>query len=595
MPGVDGQVQWDRLDQPTFDRFVEPLITRLHLTDDPELQVDVIDGRGGDGGIDIDVRKGSKLLHIYQLKFFPEGFSGGWARSRKPQIKRSFSAAVKLSPKQWTLIIPRNPTVGERDYIQSLNKVTKLRLSIMGRARLDELMARFPDLLHWATREPLIDVLRKIRLDQHALDGADEYQKAIEGIQEIADARSPNWRAGHTFVNGQYVETLEPKHPLAQQREPVGLESLRIEIPIHEEELADRADRVLRYGDNETLTLTSEYLKDVKFHAPSWSQLSLPSDTAQLMIPPSKPLLDDVPVEFQVVDDEDVVIRSYAGRTTHFGRGYGGATLRATINGGIDVSLFFDLPKSERDNLQGTFTFTHKFGGIPASEAVIGARFVADTLTPQKIRLVVNGNLFQSFMGGQINSGPQESKEEYLASESVLLIEDLAIIERELQLTLPVPETITNQDRLTVRIVRLLLEGSIVIDPFKSSLNGTLTDSLTPHLIEMIRDGAGAIVIDQEKLVVELLSRKIALGPARFAIRHAEIANSEEIIAAIEANNSKDHPIRIVPHGDEGIKVFLLGRVGANNKDLVVSPWGVPGIPEHNELRGISDPPKLNP
>lgn len=596
MSAVKGQVQWCQLDQPTFDRFVEPLITRLHLTDDPDLEVDVLDGRGGDKGIDIDVRRNGRLLHVYQLKFFPEGFSNQWAKARKPQIKRSFETAMKLSPERWTLIVPRNLTIGERDFVSGLKKAHKAKVSVLGQAKLDELMARFPDLLRWATREPLLEALKTIHLERQALAGIDDYREAIESIQAMADSRSPNWTVGHALVDGEYTETLTAKHPLAQEREPFGLQSLRIEIPAENVELGERANRVLRYGDNESLTLSSEYLKDIDFRAPSWSQYSKPFESPMITFPGRESIRENVEVEFQVVDDEDVVIRSYTGTSTHLGKGSGGAILKAMLRGGVEVTMLMDLITQEEPEGSGTFNFKHNYRGVPATDAEVGVHFVTDMLTYQKIRLLLDGNFLHSFMGGQVRTRPQKDTNEYLESDTVLLVEDLAVIERELQISLPVPDTITNHDRLLVRVLRLLLNGHVVVHPFISSFNGELSDSIGPETIAVIRQRAGAIIIDNSRLIIDLFGKKVAVGAARFAINHAEIANADDILAAIESGNYAGHPLQVRPHRDEGIKIFLPNRVHQQDQDgeLTVTPWGVPGISEHNELRGVTAPPDVD-
>ena len=101
-------LSWEKLNQSDFDRTVELLVTRRYKREHPELSVQAIDGRGGDGGIDIDVREPvtGKLLKIYPLKFFPEGFSGGH-RQRRNQIRNSFEKAAALHPPVWALVVPR--------------------------------------------------------------------------------------------------------------------------------------------------------------------------------------------------------------------------------------------------------------------------------------------------------------------------------------------------------------------------------------------------------------------------------------------------------------------------------------------------------
>lgn len=102
------QINWDNAKREDFDEIVEGLIFRSRSGDG---RVEVVNGRGGDGGRDIVVHLGDGGSDIYQLKFFPEGFSGGFTRKR--QIKESFETAMKLKPTRWILVVPANLTVRE--------------------------------------------------------------------------------------------------------------------------------------------------------------------------------------------------------------------------------------------------------------------------------------------------------------------------------------------------------------------------------------------------------------------------------------------------------------------------------------------------
>ncbi|WP_350271754.1 restriction endonuclease [Frondihabitans sucicola] len=70
------KVQWRTISREDFERIVNVLITRDG--DALGYAASAPSGRGGDGGIDIvfrDKTSGS-VVHVFQLKHFPEGFSG---------------------------------------------------------------------------------------------------------------------------------------------------------------------------------------------------------------------------------------------------------------------------------------------------------------------------------------------------------------------------------------------------------------------------------------------------------------------------------------------------------------------------------------
>ncbi len=116
---ADGdKIQWARLNQLWFDRIVETLLMRKFRG---VATVDVVNGRGGDGGVDVSVTYPDGRLVIYQLKYYPEGMSGGFV-GRRDKVKKSFVQAVKeQEPHEWVLVAPcNNFTNPEKSYIRRL-------------------------------------------------------------------------------------------------------------------------------------------------------------------------------------------------------------------------------------------------------------------------------------------------------------------------------------------------------------------------------------------------------------------------------------------------------------------------------------------
>ncbi|MGA0568622.1 hypothetical protein ACO2Q7_14930 [Rathayibacter sp. KR2-224] len=174
---------WSTCSRDDFERLVEALLVR-EAEAEPGLCARAIDGRGGDGGIDVDVRvkKTAELIRIFQLKHFPEGFSGGHRKSRWPQIKNSFNEAMKLNPRTWTLVIPGNGTVQERKSVSALKGTHNVIVRFMGRAELDGLLAKHPDLHDMFTRDAARSALAIVRREQAvpatATDVAAEVRRA---------------------------------------------------------------------------------------------------------------------------------------------------------------------------------------------------------------------------------------------------------------------------------------------------------------------------------------------------------------------------------------------------------------------------------
>lgn len=109
-------VDWQWIGRDRFERLIEALIAWQHPLG---TRVYPVDGRGGDGGIDVLAIEpsddkivvyqdppGGRVV-VYQLKYFPEGFDGKEA-GRRNQIKRSLEQAIKHVPQmdKWVLVAP---------------------------------------------------------------------------------------------------------------------------------------------------------------------------------------------------------------------------------------------------------------------------------------------------------------------------------------------------------------------------------------------------------------------------------------------------------------------------------------------------------
>ena len=140
------RIDWERIKQHEFDRAVESLILRLHA--DSGSRPYAINGKGGDHGIDVAVDTPDGFVEIvYQLKYFPEGFSGKWGGGRKPQIMKSFNTAWPSRIQSvGSLVMPQNPQIGEWEFVNSLAKDTEVEVDIWGRGQLDHHLLSFPTL-----------------------------------------------------------------------------------------------------------------------------------------------------------------------------------------------------------------------------------------------------------------------------------------------------------------------------------------------------------------------------------------------------------------------------------------------------------------
>ena len=91
-------VQWEQVPQHVYDDLVSTLLSREHPN------AERIDGSGGDGGRDVQVREPGRL-DIFELKSFT-GRVSARSPSRRRQVEKSLARAALHNPDSWSLLVP---------------------------------------------------------------------------------------------------------------------------------------------------------------------------------------------------------------------------------------------------------------------------------------------------------------------------------------------------------------------------------------------------------------------------------------------------------------------------------------------------------
>ena len=131
-------IRWDDLEAGKYEDMVSVLLSRLH----PEAHR--IDGKGGDGGRDVQIVHGpdGRILRAFELK----SFTGRVTGSRRRQVERSLKRAAELRPEQWTLVVPIDPTPGEDKWFSALGVDYRFPIDWFGKTWLDDKMSAFSDI-----------------------------------------------------------------------------------------------------------------------------------------------------------------------------------------------------------------------------------------------------------------------------------------------------------------------------------------------------------------------------------------------------------------------------------------------------------------
>ena len=304
-------IEWDQVGRLSFDRIVNALLPRIYANAD---RVEVIDGRGGDGGRDVVVVQGDRL-RIFQLKYFPEGFSTSH-RKRRSQIERSFQAAMSHAPYEWTLVVPCGLTPGERDFVQRLGKGLEVRISIADRPKLDGWLAACPDVEASVTRDQFLERAVIFRQETAGLlDGQRDLAERVRNLGHVVDGLDDHWTIDFARSGNRVTRALRAKHPHAQQLSPISCE-LELAIGTDRHDLAAVVERSFGFGTSETVTLPPEVVDRWRLIGPPWL-----SETRERIEVTWQPLThtprSDAPVRLRFLDRKGMHVATHEGVVRH--------------------------------------------------------------------------------------------------------------------------------------------------------------------------------------------------------------------------------------------------------------------------------------
>lgn len=567
------KVIWDRLDENTFNKSVEALLVAEFTGNGMRAQA--IDGRGGDGGIDIDVtvERTGQLTQIFQLKYFPEGFSGGF-RPRRAQIEASFESAMDKLPPVWTLVFPKNPTLSERKFVSTMRGDRKVIIRIMGAAELDGLLSKHPNIESYLSRNEAAEVLRAVNRPEAALAKPGDLRAEMARIQKGLDGRSQYWMPAVTIApDGTYVETLYAKREDAAEREPLSI-TIQAEFGPGDDDLRKQLEDKLKYGGSGTIVLPERVIKEFRKNGPEWFAES--SAGGELHIGKAAEQVTH-PVRAEVYDSQGVFLAQLAGTTKTIDRGYGGVTIENLFRGGLDLRWRF----SDRFEEGGSLTLDFDPAGATPREVRQALRFVEKLRPDAEIRITVAGRpTVRVNVSDSIETEPDEALME--------LVEDLCTIEDRLDVTFRFPaEGADHTDRIWARAVVRMLAGRPVALPFRNSLTGTLSGTKDEGFELLLNEGV-AVVVSQPEWGLEMFGTTLSLGEVRLYTHHAIVEDRQKIVSAFEAGTAAGMKLTFRPIDAQPFVMYAPAYMSTDPDAVILTyPWGLTGIPEHPKYEAL--------
>lgn len=567
-------LDWGRLTQPEFDRIVESLFMKEN-SDIPK-DAFAVNGRGGDEGIDIRIRRARKLV-ILQLKYFPEGFSGGFKEVRQAQIRESFKSALQHDPDEWWLVIPTTSTTGERKYVEGLLKRNakgrkKPDIVIFDRPKLDGLAAKHPDLVTYYTRDELREAVKDFNAERALLLDKDDVLARVAALSKQSETLDPDWRLGF-FADGDIVgTTLVAKHPHAADRSPVTL-TLSTAFDTDHEELRKSFDKSFSFGTPGRVDLPAAVVSKFVVDGPAF--IADTSENVEVTFWTKKSNQKDLPVSVVFYSDNELPVASYWGRSTWRNSGSSGASLYATFHDTVTLEMLLPFDESEQVQVSVKVALA---GSTPA-DVVAGVGLLEQLENADSIGIEIDGAKLAKLLTSGRGSPFGDARDDIMTHRDIAA--DLVVIQNETSRYFMYPEEVNYEDLVYIRCLRLLLEGECIVLPAHNQVTPRLNGTDGEGIRTLLSGGFQSLVVEMEKFGLKVVGQDIYVGPARVYAPQVYALEPEPLLEALEAGTAEGLPATLRAREGYGFWLFLPERyVGGADDRLRPVALGISGYPD---------------
>lgn len=534
MPAVD----WEHISSDKAEDVISMLLN--HLWPD---RAERLDGSGGDGGRDVQVRL-EDGLHAHEIK----GFTGRVDHTQRTQIKRSLLRATRLNPVDWSLHVPIDHTPGELQWFENtLQPLVNFPIYWRGRTWLDTELAQRPMIERYyfgdAYREArnLLELARaeEAALARGAVDALERVERLSTQLNELdpfyeweisSDGTSSRLRGRPRYPGADVDYRLRASMQFAFPDTPAAREA------------AEQFQRSIEFGT--PVTLPEPYITRFDHNVLVLPQFESPPQ--RIEIGPAEP--DRIEEVVLVVIDPsglDMAELRFTGTAT---AGTRGKILDAADSTG-SVRIHFVVDRQEqRATINFTTTIDNPFEPAEMRKAV---RFLEALVAPNRLEVRVPD-------GPTLDIGPMQATDSLASPGFGRLLDDLTLVQWAAGRSHHVGPELTRDDARAIGLGSKLVRGQPISGTW-DSMNFDLRDDLpeTQRAVYAQQEFRLAYT-SRDPFTVTIAGHDYRLGRGRLvAIESAKLAPELEdwLGGSIPAGAT----IRVVPAVSNVIQLWLLG------------------------------------
>ena len=455
-------IDWRTETKDQFDRIVFLLAQRWHGT--AGWNVQRIEGRGGDTGVDILAEGPHGEYIVYQLKFFPDGLTGG---GRRRQVQRSLSTAVRHHPQmtEWVLVVPCSLTLGQTTWFKNLAATSPTAvLGFWDESRIDHLLTEFPDVYGYVRRDDaFLDNARLLGQERAVLaNPAVDIPARLEDLHALTSTVDPDF-AVNMYADGDGVRiTARPKHGHASQ-----FLNTKFTFPEGYKHHLNQLLELVNYGITEEIVLPPQVIVSVDLRGPTFLPVQPPDATRQTLT--FGPEAEPEPITLRILDEHGEALGTHPG-TVRITGGKRGVKLTAVFHDALHIT--WRIPTDEADEQPAT-QFTLSPHGYTPANVIASCRLLRQVLTCPQLEILVKGTANRLTTRDPHMAVPTHTDVVQGTAE------DLEVVQRAASTYFPYPEQLTNVDRVHLRVCRMLCDGRTALAPTPFTIQVELDEVTT--------------------------------------------------------------------------------------------------------------------
>ena len=553
---------WERCGRERFEAIVESLLVNKHETERTG-RAQAVDGRGGDGGIDVDVTLDDGTLEtIYQLKHFPEGLSGNYRDTRRRQIRGSYVTAMKQRPKRWVLVVPCNLTPKERSWLRSLAGKGGVVPTWMGVTDLEVELARAPHIYRHFTADALREALQIAGNERALLQTPQDIDATVTSVASRLSALSVYWNVdAHAGTDGAIHRTITARRPDAGEKEPLGL---TFGVRADDRRAHEAVESFRSGGPN--LLLEPDQVVALYLEGPTWFAQDLTGSGLRL----SREVASRVhAVELRLSDQAGSSLAALSG--TISGRRAPGGSLDLLMNLRGGVEFTFTVPP-EGSTVAPTreAQIRQTAVGQPVVDVLAAHSFITQLAMAHRAAIWIGGQDRLSFSVGGLTSTSEPD------GYTRQLVDDLAAISLFANVPLVLPDHLTWAQRREIRKCRLVIDGATILENDFARLSAVLNGTADQTLIDHLHTEALMVTVDTTVQFL-VLGHKIGIA-AKVFHPCAHVPDAHDVIAALAAGTAEGRELTFVGTEGSPFRMFAPSR-RHDEGPLVPEPLDIEGAP----------------